>query len=75
MVLSLATGARQGEIMSLHWRDVDLKRGVIILHETKNDERRSVPLTGHALNTIRLSFPGYSLGRVVGNKLTFVSPS
>ena len=53
VVLSLATGARQGEIMSLQWKDVDLIRGVIILHETKNDERRSVPLTGHALNTIK----------------------
>ena len=39
--------------MSLQWKDVDLIRGVIILHETKNDERRSVPLTGHALNTIK----------------------
>ena len=53
VVLSLATGARQGEIMSLQWKDVDLKEGLIVLHETKNDERRSVTLSGHALNTIK----------------------
>jgi len=53
VVLSLATGARQGEILFLQWKDVDLNRGVITLHETKNDERRSVPLTGHALETIK----------------------
>lgn len=53
VVLSLATGARQGEIMSLQWKDIDLNRGVIVLHETKNNERRSVPLAGHALDTIK----------------------
>lgn len=51
VVLSLATGARQGEVLSLKWKDVDLTKGMITLHKTKNDERRSVPLGGHALNT------------------------
>ena len=54
VVLSMSTGGRQGEILSLKWKDIDLKRGVITLHETKNDERRAVPLTGHALEVIRI---------------------
>lgn len=53
VVLALATGMRQGEIMGLRWHDVDLERGVIILHETKNNERRRIPVTGFALDLLR----------------------
>ncbi len=49
VVLALSTGCRKREIMHLRWPNVDLDRGQIILHDTKNDERRSVPLTGHGL--------------------------
>ena len=51
-VLALSTGARQGEIMNLTWDDVDLKTGRAILQETKNGERRSIAITGHALNVL-----------------------
>jgi len=44
---------RQGESMGLRWGDVDMERGRIVLHDTKNNERRAVPLTGHALDVIR----------------------
>ncbi|MDD2863936.1 MAG: site-specific integrase [Methylococcales bacterium] len=53
VVLALATGMRQGELMGLQWRDVDLKNGVAILHETKNGERRRVPLSGLGLELLR----------------------
>ncbi|MCP3959301.1 MAG: site-specific integrase [bacterium] len=53
VLLALATGARQGEMMTLCWRDVDLTRGTMVLHETKNHERRSVPVTGTALEVLR----------------------
>ena len=49
VVLALATGARRGELLGLCWPDVDLKRGTLTFHETKNGERRAVPLTGQAL--------------------------
>jgi integrase len=52
VVLALSTGMRSGEIMRLTWNDVDLIRGRAILHETKNGERRAVPLTGHALEQV-----------------------
>lgn len=69
VVLALSTGMRQGEILNLRWSDVDLNRGRMILHETKNGERRAVPLLGYAqelvnqLSKIRridtdLLFPG-----------------
>ena len=40
---------RQAELMGLKWQDVNLKGGYLILHETKNGERRRVPLSGLAL--------------------------
>lgn len=53
VILALSTGMRQGELMSLLWKDVDLKKGHIVLHETKNGERRRVPLAGHGLELLR----------------------
>ena len=52
VVLALSTGARKSEIMNLRWPDVDMEKGQIILHETKNGERRTIPLTGYALDLI-----------------------
>lgn len=53
VVLALSTGMRQGEIMNLTWADVDLKKGRIVLLETKNGESRTVPLVGRALELLR----------------------
>ncbi|MCX2832928.1 tyrosine-type recombinase/integrase [Microbulbifer thermotolerans] len=53
VVLALSTGMRQSEIMGLKRNDIDLKRGYITLHETKNGERRAVPLVGHAKQLIQ----------------------
>lgn len=67
IVLALSTGMRKGELMGLAWADVDMPGGRITLHETKNGERRVVPLVGHALEAVRaiprhidtrLLFPG-----------------
>ncbi|MCB1820422.1 MAG: site-specific integrase [Candidatus Competibacteraceae bacterium] len=48
VVLAISTGMRQGEIMRLEWRDVDLQRGWIVLRQTKNGEQRGIPLMGKA---------------------------
>jgi integrase len=53
VMLSLTTGARQGEIMSLRWPQIDFKRKVITLHETKNGERRALPLVGEAFTLLK----------------------
>ena len=52
VLLALATGARRGELLRLKWQDIDLDRGIAVLHETKNDLRRSVPITGPASNAL-----------------------
>jgi integrase len=48
VILAMSTGGRRAEIWGLSWKCVDLKNGFITFMETKNDEPRSVPLTGHA---------------------------
>lgn len=53
VVLSLSTGARKMELLSLHWSDVDLNRKVIVLHETKNGDRRLLPLSGLAFELVK----------------------
>lgn len=53
VVLALSTGARRGEILGIRWPDVDFTRKAIVLHDTKNNERRVLPVTGHALELMR----------------------
>jgi integrase len=53
VLLALSTGMRQGEILGLRWREVDLERDCILLTHTKNGERRAVPLVGQVLEMIR----------------------
>lgn len=48
VVLALTTGARKNEILSLTWKQIQFKEGFIILNETKNGERRSLPLCKYA---------------------------
>lgn len=55
-VLALSTGMRASEILNLKWSDIDLPKGMIVLHKTKNNERRAVPLTGLALELIKKEF-------------------
>ena len=44
VLLALTSGARKGEILGLHWKDVDLAFRTAILHDTKNRERRTLTL-------------------------------
>ena len=42
VVLALNTGMRRGEILNLKWHDVDFKRNLITLLDTKNGEKQEV---------------------------------
>lgn len=53
VMLSLTTGARQGEIMGLTWARVDLVRGLALVEDTKNGQRRTLVVTGPALALLR----------------------
>lgn len=52
-VLAISTEMRQGEIMGLTWDSVDLHQSGITLHDTKNGERRVVPVVGKALELLK----------------------
>jgi integrase len=53
VLLAITTGARKGELTRLRWADVDLKKGRALVHETKNDEPRTLPLAGQVLEALR----------------------
>lgn len=59
--VALTTGARRGELLSLSWRDVDLERGYLRLAQTKNGERRPVPVPSVTLALLRACLDGQSV--------------
>ncbi len=44
VVLALNTGMRKGEILNLKWHDIDIKRGIIYILDSKNGEKREIPI-------------------------------
>lgn len=50
---ALETAMRQGEILSLNWRDIDLNKRTAHLETTKNGDRRTVPLSTRAVQILQ----------------------
>lgn len=44
IIVALNTGMRRGEIFGLKWQNIDIKRGIIYLLDTKNGEKRELPM-------------------------------
>lgn len=53
VILALSTGARKNEILSLKWRNIDLKRQTITIEESKNGESRTIPVQGFAYDILK----------------------
>ncbi|WP_195155525.1 site-specific integrase [Candidatus Protochlamydia phocaeensis] len=53
VLISLSTGARQGEILNLEWKDVDFDNRLAYRKETKNGRPRSISLTGPVLTELK----------------------
>ena len=53
IVFALNTGMRLGEILSLTWKAVDLKRRTAMILKSKNGERRTIPLNEAAIEVLK----------------------
>ena len=53
ILVSIATGLRQGELIRLKWSDIDFTGCKVTVQESKNDERRAVHLSSTAVDTLK----------------------
>lgn len=53
ILLSLLTGARRTNVLSMHWQDINLKQGTWTIQETKNGHSQLVPLSAEATNILQ----------------------
>jgi len=52
VIVAVHTGMRKGEILSLRWDQVDFEKGIITLTDTKNDQKRYVPMDETVKSTL-----------------------
>ncbi|MSQ55592.1 MAG: site-specific integrase [Betaproteobacteria bacterium] len=69
VLFALTTGMRRGELLGLRWHDIDLERRVAVLHNTKNGDRRSVPVVPEVAALLR----EHGRVRKLDNDLIFAS--
>jgi integrase len=62
ILLSLATGMRQGELFRLKWSDIDFSRARIRILQTKNGESRAVHLPPVASEALKALLRGHAAG-------------
>ena len=77
VVAALMTGARSGELIALDWPDIDFARGVARLENTKNGERRTIPIRGQAFELLkaRRGIAGPVFVSRAGNRFTAYNKS
>ena len=52
VIVAVFTGMRKSEILGLKWHDIDIKRSIITLLDTKNGEKREVPMSEIVKNAL-----------------------
>lgn len=63
IILAIETAMRRGEILSLQWKNICLEKRTALLPDTKNGERRVIPLSKRAIRLIE-ELPHSTDGRV-----------
>ena len=53
VLLALTTGARQAEVMGLRWPQIDLAARTATLEDTKNGEKRTLPLSREVVSILQ----------------------
>jgi integrase len=64
-VLAVETAMRQGELLKIKWKDVDMQKSYVHLSDTKNGTARDVPLSHRAKATLE-ALPRNIDGKVFG---------
>jgi integrase len=72
VLLALAAGAREGELMRLRWADLDLTGRVIRVRKTKNGDPKACPVRGQAFDA--LAEWARACVRTVGGEHVFGEP-
>jgi integrase len=52
--LSLFTGARQANVLSMRWDQIDFELGTWCIPKTKNGQSQTIPITSQALDVLKL---------------------
>lgn len=52
IMVAITTGMRKSEILNLKWEDVDFHQRIIYLIDTKNNEKREIPMNDAAFDTL-----------------------
>jgi len=53
IITALNTGMRLGELLNLRWENIDLKRAVITVTQTKSNKVRYIPINNHLKETLK----------------------
>ncbi|MEZ9122408.1 tyrosine-type recombinase/integrase [Vibrio cyclitrophicus] len=53
VLMAVSTGARRGELLGLTWQDIDFKAYTAYLDDTKNGDRRVLPLTEDCIEELQ----------------------
>ncbi len=72
VLLAIETAMRRGELLALRWENVDLKRRVLHLPETKNGSSRDIPLSNRAASILQ-ELPCNISGRVFSTSETAIT--
>jgi integrase len=53
VIIALNTGMRRSELLDLKWDQVNFEQGILTLLDTKNNDRRDIPMNETVKNTLR----------------------
>jgi integrase len=53
VIAALYTGLRKSDILNLKWRDIDLKKGLVRLEETKTEKTRNIVLNSDMITLLQ----------------------
>jgi integrase len=69
ILVSIACGMRQDELLKLQWKDIDFDKSRVTMHETKNGTRRTVHVPSSALAALQ----ALKKAKVVSAKTVFLN--